>query len=44
LTTTPQTSRTAGSAPSQGPARQLAFSWPGRPAGPAPASRPGRGR
>jgi len=44
LTTTSAMSRTTGTSQSQGPAGQLPFPWPGRPAGPAPARRPGRAR
>jgi hypothetical protein len=39
LTATPEMSRTTGT-PRQGAPDQPAFSWPGRPATPAPASRP----
>jgi hypothetical protein len=39
LTATPDVSRTTGT-PRPGPTYQPAFSWPARPAGPAPASRP----
>ncbi len=42
-TATPETTRTTGSRPTQGPFLPP-FSWPGRPARPAPASRPGRVR
>ena len=44
LTGTPAATRTAGSSRSHGPVIQPTFGWPGRPAGPAPASRPGRTR
>ena len=43
LTATPEAARTTG-CPTQGLAPESAFSWPGRPAEPAPASRPGRAR
>ena len=39
-----QPTRTTGSQPSRGIAAELPFSWPGRPAAPGPASRPGRAR
>jgi hypothetical protein len=43
---TPEVAQTTGSSLRPGLVRQPAFSWPARPAGPAPApaSRPGRGR
>jgi hypothetical protein len=44
LTATPEAARTTGSRPPQGPAFQPPLGWPGRPAGPTPASRPGRAR
>jgi hypothetical protein len=43
LTPTPEMTRSMGSFPAQGPFPPP-FSWPGRPAEPAPASRPGRAR
>jgi hypothetical protein len=44
LTATPEAARATGSRPTQGLAPESAFSWPGRPAEPTPASRPGRAR
>jgi hypothetical protein len=44
LTPTAATARTATTGPTQQPAPELLLSWPGRPAGPAPAARPGRTR
>ena len=47
LTVTPQTAQATGSSPTRGHLIQAAFGWPGRPAGPAgptPATRPGRTR
>ena len=44
LTATPPTARATGSSPPQRPLPGPSISWPVRPAGPAPASRPGRTR
>jgi len=44
LTATPEVARTAATRPPRDPAFQPPVSWPGRPAEPAPASRPGRAR
>jgi len=44
LTATPATARTTATGPTQRPAPAPVFSWPGHPAGPVPAARPGRTR